>query len=150
MDNLLKYLKVHVNILRKLSRFSGFNVLMSFYYIFWLLLFPTVSTEHMITGHSNMRVRHYKGIHADIALWNMKNMLSNSWTKKNNNKNHIQTSLFIHSKKNFRKSWAKIIYFEKTPIILPTITISSKMFIDIKHLYVKKYTYNPGALLLCL
>lgn len=26
MDNLLKYLKVHVNILRKLSRFSGFNV----------------------------------------------------------------------------------------------------------------------------
>lgn len=64
--------------------------------------------------------------------------------------NHEENESFHSLKKKFHKILSKNYIFEKTSIILPTITISSKMFIDIKHLYVKKCTYNPGALLLCL
>lgn len=65
--------------------------------------------------------------------------------------NHEENESFHSLKKKFHKILSKnYLFLKKTSIILPTITISSKMFIDIKHLYVKKCTYNPGALLLCL
>lgn len=64
--------------------------------------------------------------------------------------------LFIHSKpphpqkpsEYFKQNF--FILKKKTHIILPTITISSKMFVGKKHYYIKKCSYNSSAFLLCL
>lgn len=85
-------------------------------------------------------------------------MLSNSRIKQKKRKitNHEENGSF-HSLKTPQTpktlEYLKQNFFilkKKNHMILPTITISSKMFVGKKHYYIKKCSYNSSAFLLCL
>lgn len=82
-------------------------------------------------------------------------MLSNSRIKQKKRKitNHEENGSFHSLKKNpktFRYLKQNFFILKKPHMILPTITISSKMFVGKKHYYIKKCSYNSSAFLLCL